>query len=500
MTRKPTEPKRRNKLIAGIAIAAITSGVMGVVTLAPVMAKTAPAHSNILPVERAGFANLIEAVSPAVVAISTSGNTGAQQLDMPNFRLPPGSPFEDFFERYFKQRGLKGRGEAPPRKFRAQGSGFIIDEKGVVVTNFHVVKGAEEITVITRDGNEYDARIKGHDPKTDLAVLEVDSDDPLPYVVFGDSDKARVGDWVLAIGNPFGLGGSATSGIISARGRDINAGPLDDFLQVDAPINRGNSGGPLFDASGEVIGVNTAIFSPNGGNVGIGFAIPSSMASSVVNQLMDKGHVQRGWLGVQIQGLTGELAESLDLSEDKGALVAGVVEHSPAQKAGIKVGDVIMKFDGKSVDEMRDLPRIVADTPGDSEVEVDVWRDGKIHSLQVTVGESGNDEQLELGSNDNAPKGELGLALAELNDQTRAQFRVADDIEGVLVVRVEPDSAAADKGIRAGDVIKMVGNAEVSSPDQVVAGVKEAANKERKSVLLLVERNGADRFVAVGIV
>jgi serine protease Do len=500
MTRKSKQLKRHNKLIAGIAIAAITSGALGVVTFAPVMAKTDPAHSSVLPLERAGFADLIEAVSPAVVAISTSGNARSQQLDMPDFHLPPGSPFEDFFERFFKDRGLNGQGAAPSRKFKAQGSGFIIDAKGVVVTNYHVVKGAEEITVITRDGNEYDARIKGHDPKTDLAVLEVDSDDPLPYVVFGDSDKARVGDWVLAIGNPFGLGGSATTGIISARGRDINAGPLDDFLQVDAPINRGNSGGPLFSTSGEVIGVNTAIFSPNGGNVGIGFAIPSSMASSVVNQLMDNGHVQRGWLGVQIQGLTAELAESLDLSEDKGALVASVVEDSPAQKAGIRIGDVIMKFNGNSIDEMRDLPRIVADTPGNSEVVVNVWRDGKIHSLQVTVGESGNDEQVELGSNDDTPKGELGLALAELNDKTRAQFRVADSTEGVLVVRVEPDSAAADKGIQAGDIIKMVGNSEVSSPDQVVAGVKAAAKKERKSVLLLVERNGADRFVAVGIV
>ena len=502
MIRKSIQLKRRNRLIVGLAIVAITTGVLGVVTLTPVMAKTDPAHINVkvAAIQRAGFADLVEAVSPAVVAISISSSAVPPQFDMPEFNLPPGSPFQDFFERFFKDRGSRKHGDGPPRQFRAQGSGFVIDADGVVVTNYHVVKGAEEITVITNDGEEYEAKLKGYDAKTDLAVLNVNIDEPLPYVVFGDSDKARVGDWVLAIGNPFGLGGTATSGIISARGRDIHAGPLDDFLQIDASINRGNSGGPLFDSSGQVIGVNTAIFTPNGGNVGIGFAIPSALASSVVNQLLDSGHVERGWLGVQIQGLTDELAESLGLSEDKGALVASVVEDSPAEDAGIKVGDVIMTFDGKSVDKMRDLPRIVAETPVNSAVEVDVWRDGNTRSIPVKVGESKPNEPVEVGSREEAPKGGLGLALAELNDQTRAQFRVNDDVRGVLVVHVAADGPAARKGIRAGDIIKMVGNSEVGNPDQVVTEVEKAIKQDRKSVLLLVERGGADRFVAVDIV
>ena len=489
-------PKRRDQFIAGVAVAAIAAGVLGMATYSPVMAKTAPANADLNRIEKTGFADLIEAVSPAVVAISVKGSAAAHQAGMPEFQLPPGSPFEDFFERFYKHRE---NGKNEPRKFGAQGSGFIVDADGVVVTNHHVVKGAEEITVITGEGDEYVAELKGYDAKTDLAVLTIETDKELPYVVFGSSDAARVGDWVLAIGNPFGLGGTATSGIISARGRDINSGPLDDFLQIDAPINRGNSGGPLFNASGEVIGVNTAIFSPNGGNVGIGFAIPSSMASSIVDQLMEKGHVERGWLGVQIQQLTDDLAESLGLSETRGALVSSVVEDSPADKSGIEVGDVIMDFDGKEVEEMRDLPRIVAETPAGSKARVEVWRDGKPRSLDVEVGESKLEQPVELGSSEEGSKGKLGLALAELNEENRARYRVDEKSDGVLVVKVVPDSPAAEKGIRPGDVIKMVGSSEVGNPGQVVNEVRKAFDDDRKSVLLLVERDGADRFVAVTI-
>lgn len=490
----------RERLIVLTAIVAIVGGIVGTMTFTPVLAKTEPAHSKAVAVERASFADLIEAVSPAVVAVSTSGKAPSEQRLTPDFQLPPGSPFEEFFERFFGGPDFHGgQGNIPPRKFRAQGSGFIIDPAGTVITNHHVIKGAEEITVITDSGEEYQAELKGYDQKTDLAVLQIDLDEPLPYVEFGESDSARVGDWVIAIGNPFGLGGTATTGIISARGRDINAGPLDDFLQIDAPINRGNSGGPLFDANGKVIGVNTAIFTPNGGNVGIGFAIPSSMASNVIDQLMAKGYVDRGWLGVQIQGLTPDLAESLGLPAENGALIASVVTDSPAEKAGLQAGDVILKFNGISIDKLRDLPRLVAETRADSEVEVEIWRDGRSRDLVVTVGESQSEEPLQLAAGDKPSQKRLGLVLAELDESTRSQYRVGQNTDGVLVIQVAPNSPAAEKGLRPGDVIKKVGNSAVSKPSEVIAEVKKASAQDRKSVLLLVERNGSDRFVAVGI-
>lgn len=501
MARNNTRSRLCDRLIVSVAIVSIVAGIAGTMTFTPVLAKTEPAHTKVAPVTHNSFADLIEVVSPAVVAISTSGSAPSGERFMPDFQLPPGSPFEDYFKRFFEGPNFPGReqGKVPARKFKAQGSGFVIDPDGTVITNHHVIKGAEEITIITNTGKKYPAQLKGYDQKTDLAVLQVTANEPLPYVVFGESDSTRVGDWVIAIGNPFGLGGTATTGIISARGRDINAGPLDDFLQIDAPINRGNSGGPLFDVNGKVIGVNTAIFSPNGGNVGIGFAIPSSLASAVVDQLIAKGHVDRGWLGVQIQGLTSDLAESLGLQAENGALVASVVENSPADKAGLKAGDLILKFNGEIIDKVRDLPRIVAGTPADSEVDVEIWRHGYSNKLTVTVGESKAGEPMQLAEVGQPSKKKLGLVLAELNENTRIQYRVDDSTDGVLVVRVAPNSPAADKGIRPGDVIKMVGKSAVSKPGQVIAEVNKASAKDRKSVLLLVQRGGNDRFVAVGI-
>ncbi len=501
MVRNTIRSRIRHRLIVATAVVVTATGVAGTLTLAPVLAKSEPANSNIATVARDSFADLIEAVSPAVVAISTSGNAMSGERHAPDFQLPPGSPFEDYFKRFFEGPNFHGQGREnlPPRRYAAQGSGFVIDPNGTVITNYHVIKDSGEITVITNAGKQYQAELKGYDEKTDLAVLQIDVDETLPYVEFGDSDSARVGDWVIAIGNPFGLGGSATTGIISARGRDINAGPLDDFLQIDAPINRGNSGGPLFNAAGKVIGVNTAIYSPNGGNVGIGFAIPSSMASSVVDQLIAKGHVDRGWLGVQIQSLSSDLAESLGMQTEDGALIASVVEDSPADKAGLKVGDVILKFNGAEVARMRDLPRIVADTPADSKVQIEVWRDGRNKKLKATVARSQTENSMQL-ANVNKPSGKkLGLVLMELNDEARNQYRIGGDTDGVLVVRVVPNSPAAKKGLRPGDVIKMVGNSAVSKPGEVIAEVKKASARDRKSVLLLVERNGNDRFVAVGI-
>ncbi len=490
------------KKTVAIAVAAALIGAAAVSQLsAPAVATTiagetgAATASNGLP---GSFADVVEKVRPAVVNISTSGSMdAAQHMPDPEFRFPPGSQFDEFFKRFFDERMPSPERSRP--KLEALGSGFIIDPAGYVVTNRHVVDAAEEITVILQDGTRLEANLVGADAKTDLALLRVDAAQPLPYVDFGDSDSARVGDWVIAIGNPFGLGGSTTTGIISARGRDINAGPLDDFLQIDAPINRGNSGGPLFDTQGKVIGVNTAIFSPNGGNVGIGFAIPAAMASDVVAEIREKGYVERGWLGVRIQPVTDEIAESLGMGATSGALVADVLTGSPAEAAGLRAGDVITGYDGEAVGRVRDLPRMVAATDPGTEVAMEVYRDGDKRSLGVTVGNSDDERRVVADARDEPQgrRGELGLALAELTPQARHSHGIGADTTGVLITDVGAGSPAAAKGLRAGDVIRMVNQTPVAHPGEVADEVARAKHEKRKAVLMLIEREGRDRFVAL---
>ncbi len=460
-----------------------------------------------------GFADLADRLLPAVVNISTT-QTIAQRKgghgnapELPQF--PPGSPFEDFFKDFFDHQGKEPN--APPRHATSLGSGFIVDaKKGWVVTNNHVIQDADEITVILHDDTNLKAEVVGRDTKTDIAVLKVTTDHPLVAVPFGDSDKIRVGDWVLAIGNPFGLGGTVTAGILSARARDINAGPYDDFLQTDASINRGNSGGPMFNLNGEVIGINTAIFSPSGGSVGIGFAIPSNLAKPVVAQLEDFGHTKRGWLGVRIQGVTPDIAESLGMAKAHGALVASVTPNGPAAAAGIQAGDVVISFDGKEVTEMRRLPRIVADTAINKVVPVVVWRKGKQVTVQAKVGElEAAEESGLLASNneDAAPKAgaetkdfdELGLKVATLTPELRQQFEINADTKGVVITEVQAVGAAADKSVRPGDVIVEVGQQEVAAPADVAANIAKAREEGRKSVLMLVDRQGDLRFVALPV-
>lgn len=449
------------------------------------------------------FADLVEEVSPAVVQIAAKRDP----LSMP---AEPGSapeipeqfregPFKDFFERFFRDRGGAPLPQQPgPRQRAAAGSGFLIDPDGYVVTNNHVISDASAIEVTLKDGRTFDAELLGADNKTDLAVLKITTDEALPFVVWGDSDRTRVGDWVLAVGNPFGLGGTVTAGIVSARGRDIGSGPYDDFIQVDAPINRGNSGGPLFDSTGRVIGVNTAIFSPTGGNVGIGFAIPADLAQEIVIQLRDSGVVERGWLGVSIQQVTPDVAESLGLDQAKGALVASVTDGSPAAEAGVKQGDVILSFAGDEIATVRDLTRAVAATPKGARETVQVWRSDDTQSLKVTIGEAPaemaavarrTDQGVELAS--------VGLTLAALDENTRERFGLAEDAKGVLITRVAPGSSAMEYGLRAGDLIISVNQTDVEDPAAVRQAIAQAATRDRAAALFLIERAGERRFVAL---
>jgi serine protease Do len=447
------------------------------------------------------FADLAEQLLPSVVNISTTqvaeGNAG---IEAPV--LPPGSPFEEFFKEFME----RGQPRQRQRRATSLGSGFIVDSAGHIVTNNHVIADADEISVILADETKLPAKVVGRDPKTDIAVLKIEPTQKLKPVRFGNSDQIRVGDWVVAIGNPFGFGGSVTVGIISARGRDINAGLYDDFLQTDASINRGNSGGPMFNLAGEVVGINTAIFSPSGGSVGIGFAIPSNSAKPVIDQLIQHGQVRRGWLGVRIQGVTDEIAETLGLKTAHGALVASVMEGGPAQKANIKAGDIILEFDGKIVDQMRSLPRLVAETEVGKTVDVKLWRDNREVTVRVKVGAMEEDDKKVAAAPEkpekvgNAEKiAPLGLTVAALDDRLRQRFNLGNEVKGLVVTDVDANGPAADQGLKPGDVIVEVAQEKVDQPAQLTAKLNAAKAAGRKSLLLLVEGDAGLRFIALRI-
>ncbi len=487
---------RETKLMRAVTGKIAVAGLL-VVALAGVQtAQARPAPES--------FADLTATVAPAVVNVSIV-KTGGPAV---RFEGPEGEdllpfdedhPLRDFFERFLGP-------DAPelpfgPREQRGLGSGFIVDPEGYVVTNRHVIAGADEITVTLHDGRSLTADLVGQDEKTDLALLKVEADEALPSVAFGDSEAVRPGDWVIAVGNPFGLGGSVTAGIVSARGRDLPGGSIIDFLQIDAPINKGNSGGPTFDMSGKVIGVNTAIYSPNGGSVGIGFAIPSELASEVIAELREKGKVDRGWLGVRIQAVTPEFAEGFRLEEAKGALVSSVTPDSPAAEAGLETGDVILSWDGKAVEDLKDLPRLVAFTPVGKAVEVEIWRDGARETLKVVTGRAPETQELAAirGAEDNNEVGlpGTGLTVATLTAARRDRFGIAEEVEGVVILRVERGSLAAREGLRRGDVIRSLASEAVETAADAKREIEEIKAEGLEVVTLLVSRDGVETFFAL---
>ena len=453
-------------------------------------------------------ADLAEDLLDAVVNVSTSqgqSDRGPGAVPMPD--TPEGSPFQDYFDEFFRNDG----GNAPPRRMQSLGSGFVLDaNEGIVITNNHVIADADTVEINFSDGATLQAEVLGRDAKTDLAVLKVDpGEKQLRAVPLGDSNMMRIGDWVMAIGNPFGLGNTVTVGIISALDRDINSGPYDDFIQTDAAINRGNSGGPLFNMDGEVIGINTAIISPTGGSIGIGFAIPTELARGVIEQLREFGETRRGWLGVRIQPVTDDIAESLGLSGTNGAVVAGVIQGGPVDDGTIMAGDVIVMFDGKEVRNMRDLPRIVAETEVGKAVDVVIVRKGQRQTVKVTLGRLEDGERLasaEGGSDEETPDeglaeaSALGMTLVELDEEARAEFQIADDLSGVLVSGVEEGSPAAERGIEPGQIVVEVAQESVSSPREVVDRVDALKARGRKNVVMIVAgANGELRFVSIRI-
>ena len=497
----------------------LRSTVRGSVTLAlGALLVLLPATPMLLAQQRgpASVADVAEKVLDAVVNISTSQSLGGGQGVQPPRANPPrsqqqpdgqgpGSPFDDFFEEFFKRRGEDNGNR--PRRVSSLGSGFVIDPEGIIITNTHVIADADEVFANFNDGSKLKAEIVGRDSKTDIAVLRVKPDKPLKSVSFGDSDRIRVGDWVMAIGNPFGLGGSLSVGVVSARNRDINAGPYDNFIQTDAAINRGNSGGPLFNMEGQVVGVNTAIISPTGGSIGIGFSIPAKTAVAVIGQLREFGETRRGWIGVRIQAVDDQIAETLKLGRARGALVAGVTEKGPAEKSGMKTGDVIVRFDGQEIAEMRDLPRAVAATAVNKEVDIVVLRDGKEVTLRITLGRLEDSEKAqEAAVKQQAPvapsatKRLLGLELAPLTDDLRKRFKVGSTVKGVMIVSIEPNSPLADQRVAAGDVIVEVTGQAIASPADLQKRLDALKKDGRKSALLLVTNgSGEQRFVPVTI-
>jgi serine protease Do len=451
------------------------------------------------------IADVAEKVIEAVVNISTSQKVETRNSPLP--QLPNDPQLDELFRDFFNRRGQGEPQNRGPRRVSSLGSGFIIDPSGIVVTNNHVISEADEVTVILNDGSRLKAEVIGRDQKTDLALLRVKPDKPLKAVKFGESDKLRLGEWVIAIGNPFSLGGSVTAGIVSARNRDINSGPYDNYIQTDAAINRGNSGGPLFNLDGEVVGVNTAIISPSGGSIGIGFSVPSKTAMPVIDQLKQFGETRRGWLGVRIQQVTDEIAESLKISPPRGALVAGVDDRGPAKPAGIEPGDVIVKFDGKDIKEMRDLPRVVADTPVGKQTPVVIIRKGKEETKTVTLGRLEDGERVAAAD----PKGNgttekpvvkktLGLELANMSDDLRRRYKIKDTVKGVVITAIDANSAAADKRLSPGDVIVEIAQEAVASTGDLQAKIDKLKKDGRKSALLLVaSADGELRFVALSL-
>jgi serine protease Do len=488
-------------LAGAIGLTAITSGT------APVQAEAVNVQGQAVP----SFADVVQQVSPAVVSvrvkakIESTSDDGAQTFGQDDFDdLPDGHPLKRFFREFRgdpdgparpgDRRGDKRRFDRRDHGPRptAQGSGFFISEDGYLVTNNHVVENGTTFTVVMDDGRELGAKLIGTDPRTDLAVLKVDGGGKFTYVDFADDSKVRVGDWVVAVGNPFGLGGTVTAGIVSARGRDIGAGPYDDFIQIDAAVNRGNSGGPAFNLSGQVVGINTAIFSPSGGNVGIAFAIPASTAREVVTDLMKDGSVERGWLGVQIQPVTPEIAESLGLADAKGALVSEAQADGPGKKAGIQSGDVITAVDGKVVASPKELARMIAAIDPGKAVEVTVWRNGKAEAIKVDLGEL-------PGGNKQASVDQPGPVEPGTLDDLGLTVTRAEDGKGLVVTDVDPDSEAADRGLRAGDVISSINSLTVNDTDDVAKAMDDASKAGRKSVLVQITRDGNSSFVALPV-
>ena len=450
------------------------------------------AHSSSVP---ESFADLAEKLSPSVVNISTTTVIEQKSREMPSF--PPGSPFEDFFKQFEKPGGKK-------RKAQSLGSGFIIDKSGYIITNNHVIDNAEKIMVILYDDTSFEATVVGKDPKTDVALLKINpKKTKLTAVKFGDSNKLRVGDWVMAIGNPFGFGGTVTAGIVSARGRNLS-GSYDDYIQTDASINRGNSGGPLFDMNGNVVGINTAIFSQSGGSVGIGFAVSSNLAKQVTDQLKQYGRTKRGWLGVLIQEISQEIADSLGMKSVKGALVSSATEGGPAQKAGVKTGDVILKFNGIDIDTMKELPKVVAGTPVGKSVPLVILRNGKTITLNVVLGELELAEKENLITKSNGNKNsksktfeKLGFVAEELSKSNIDKFKLKKIKTGILISSVKEGSVAQEAGLLPGMVIVRVGQIEVNSIDVIEDAIKNAIKQKRKAILLLVKVESGTRFVAL---
>ena len=442
------------------------------------------------------FADLVEKLSPAVVNITTTAVVPDREQFNP--MVPRGSPFEDFFRDFME----KQPGDQQPKRQRrgtALGSGFIISSNGLLVTNNHVIENADEIKIEMLNGDILEAKVLGTDPKTDIALLKVESKSELPFVEFGNSDQARVGDWVLAIGNPLGQGFSVSAGIISARGRDLQ-GPYDDFIQTDAAINRGNSGGPLFNTDGKVIGVNTAILSPNGGSIGIGFSMSSVVVEKVVNQLRDFGETRRGWLGVRIQNLNSEVAEALGLENIDGALVTDVPE-GPAKEAGIKSGDVIIEFDGVTINDSSSLVKVVGDSDVGKAVKVLIWRDGNKKTVTVKLGRL---ETVQITDERNKRRTNkvsqyAGMSFTDLNDEIRKRFDLSDDTFGVVIIKVNDGSPTGTRGILAGDIIQKVDQVEIQSSTQILKLIEDAKNKNKSSVLLLIKRGSNVRFVAIPV-